>query len=294
MWTGDRPVKVVAIGGGHGLAATLGAMRRYADDICAIVSVADDGGSSGRLRKDMGIPAPGDLRRCLVALADPASPWVKAFEHRFTAGELEGHAFGNIIIAGLADATGDFDTALAEAGRLLGSVGRVVPATREPVVLKAEAEGGAVEGQVNVQNAGRISGVSVVPADATPPPAAIRAIAEAHQIVLGPGSLFTSVLAVVAVREIRDALAATGATKVYVANLREQVPETKGYDVAAHVSALAAHSLTVDVVVCDPGGLPIGDVGVHTVEAAVADDGGTVHDPTRLAGVLRGLVGASD
>jgi uncharacterized cofD-like protein len=284
-------VRVVAIGGGHGLAATLAAVRRYATDVCAIVSVADDGGSSGRLRKDMGIPAPGDLRRCLVALADPASPWVEAFEHRFTSGELEGHAFGNIIIAGLADATGDFDVALAEAGRLLGSVGRVLPATREPVVLKAEAEGRAVEGQVNVQNAGRISGVSVVPADAEPPPAALDAIAAADQIVLGPGSLFTSVLAVVAVPAIGDALAATRAAKVYVCNLREQVPETAGYDVAAHVGALAAHRLTVDVVVCDPAGLPIGNVAARTVEAAVADDAGTAHDPARLAGVLSRLVG---
>ena len=284
-------MKVVAIGGGHGLAATLQAARRYADDVTAIVSVADDGGSSGRLRKDMGIPAPGDLRRCLVALADPSSPWIDAFEHRFTAGELEGHAFGNIIIAGLADATGDFDTALAEAGRLLGSVGRVIPATREPVVLKAEAEGRAVEGQVNVQNAGRISGVSVVPADAQPPPAALDAIARADQIVLGPGSLFTSVLAVVAVPAIGDALNATKATKVYVCNLREQVPETEGFDVAAHVTALAGHRLAVDVVVYDPNGVPAGDVPGRTVEAEVANDDGTLHDPDRLAGVLRGLVG---
>jgi len=284
-------VKVVAIGGGHGLAATLQAARRYADDVTAIVSVADDGGSSGRLRKDMGIPAPGDLRRCLVALADPTSPWIDAFEHRFTSGELEGHAFGNIIIAGLADATGDFDTALAAAGRLPGSRGRVTPATREPVELKAEAEGRAVEGQVNVQNAGRISGVSVVPADAQPPPAALDAIARADQIVLGPGSLFTSVLAVVAVPAIGDALNATKATKVYVCNLREQVPETTGYDVAAHVAALGSHRLAVDVVVFDPSGVRAGDVAVRAVEANVATDDGTLHDPDRLAGVLRRLVG---
>jgi uncharacterized cofD-like protein len=282
-------VKVVANGGGHGLAATLAAARHYADDITAIVSVADDGGSSGRLRKDLDIPAPGDLRRCLVALADRSSPWFEAFEYRFTSGELEGHAFGNIIIAGLAEATGDFDIALAEAGRLLGAVGRVIPATREPVVLKAEAGGRAVEGQVNVQNAGRISGLSVVPADAHPPGAALAAIAAADQVVIGPGSLFTSVLAVVAVPAIRDALDRTTATKAYVANLREQVPETAGFDVAAHVDALLAHGLRVDVVVADPGGLPIGGCAVPVVEERVAGDDVTTHDPERLAAVLRRL-----
>src|ERR687893_2139290 len=141
---------VVALGGGHGLAATLAAARRYADDLCAIVSVADDGGSSGRLRAAFGIPPPGDLRKCLVALADPDSLWTTAFEHRFGAGELEGHAFGNLVLAGLADATGDFEVALAEAGQLLGAVGRVLPATAEAVVLKAVMGDGeeSVSGQV--------------------------------------------------------------------------------------------------------------------------------------------------
>src|SRR5205823_8872732 len=125
-----RHPRVVALGGGHGLAASLQAARRYAADLQAIVSVADDGGSSGRLRAAFGIPPPGDLRRCLVALADPASPWTSAFEYRFDAGELEGHAFGNLVIAGLAEATGDFELALIEAGRALGAAGRVLPATQ--------------------------------------------------------------------------------------------------------------------------------------------------------------------
>lgn len=283
-------MRVVALGGGHGLAASLAAARRYADDITAIVSVADDGGSSGRLRKDLDIPAPGDLRRCLVALADPSSLWVDAFEHRFASGELEGHALGNIVIAGLAESTGDFDVALAEAGRLVGAVGRVIPATREAVVLKAEAAGRAVEGQVNVQNAGRISGVSLVPADAVPPPAALEAIAAADQIVVGPGSLFTSVLAVVAVGAIADALTTTRATKVYVCNLREQIPETQGYDVADHVDALLAHGLAVDVVVAQTGAPSRRECRARVVEGPVADDDLTAHDPERLAAVLRQLV----
>ncbi len=289
--------RVVALGGGHGLAATLAAVRRYADDVCAIVSVADDGGSSGRLRAAFGIPAPGDLRKCLVALADPASMWTAAFEHRFDAGELEGHAFGNLVLTGLAASTGDFEAALIEAGRLLGAVGRVIPATTEPVVLKAEIRsllgdgGDSVTGQVAVGRAEGIAGVSVVPADAQPPPAALAALADADQVVLGPGSLFTSVLAVVAVAGIRDALATTPGRKVYVCNLRPQLPETAGYDVAAHVDALRAHGLDVDVVLCNPGSLPRGLLDVECVERPVARHDSVGHDPALLAAALAELVG---
>jgi uncharacterized cofD-like protein len=290
--------RVVALGGGHGLAATLQAVRRYADDICAIVSVADDGGSSGRLRAAFGIPPPGDIRKCLVALARPDSLWTDAFEHRFAAGELEGHAFGNLVIAGLADATGDFSAALAEAGRLLGTVGRVVPATRDPVVLKAvvRAAGGdqdtaPVQGQVAVGMASRIAGVSLVPADPEPPPAALEALARADQVVVGPGSLYTSVLAVVAVPALRDALAATPGRKVYVCNLRQQPPETAGYDVADHVAALAAHGLDVDVVLYHPGALPVGRLAVPAIEQLLARPDGLAHDPIRLASALAGLIG---
>jgi uncharacterized cofD-like protein len=281
---------VVALGGGHGLSASLRAVRRYAGTVTAIVSVADDGGSSGRLRTAFDIPAPGDLRKCLVALAGEDSIWTRAFEHRFEAGELEGHAFGNLVIAGLADSSGDFEVALAEAGRLLGSVGQVFPATREPVVLKAEVEGLSVEGQVAVSNAGRISGVSLVPADPEAPAGALEAIAAADQLVVGPGSLYTSVLAVVAVPALRDALRAATARTVYVCNLRPQHPETSGYDVADHVAALAAHGLDVDVVVCHPGALPKGDLRVECVEADVAGPDRVLHDPVRLGEVLGRLV----
>ncbi|MDQ3575073.1 MAG: YvcK family protein, partial [Actinomycetota bacterium] len=164
---------VVALGGGHGLAATLEATRLYAGEVTAIVSGADDGGSSGRLRADLGIPPPGDLRRCLVALGEPGSLWGRVFEHRFPAGELEGHPVGNLVIAGLASSTGDFMAALEEAGRLVGAAGRVVPATATPVVLKAEADGSPVEGQVAVAGARHITKVSIVPPDAEPPPQAL-------------------------------------------------------------------------------------------------------------------------
>lgn len=281
---------VVAVGGGHGLAASLRAARRYAGDITAIVSVADDGGSSGRLREAFGIPAPGDLRRCLVALGDESSPWTQAFEHRFEAGELNGHAFGNLVIAGLAGAGGDFLAALEEAGRVLGAVGRVLPSTTEPVVLKAEVNGAWVEGQDVIQHSGGVSRVGLVPPDPPAPPAALDAIARADQVVIGPGSLYTSVLAAVSVPDVRQALAATRAQKVYVCNLREQVPETAGFDVGGHVDALRAHGVDADVVLRDPRGLPCGDIDVACVDREVARDDGAAHDPERLAAALADLL----
>ena len=129
---------VVALGGGHGLAVALRAAREYAGSITAVVSVADDGGSSGRLRRDLGVPPPGDIRRCLVALSSEDTVWTEAFEHRFSGGDLDGHALGNLILVGLAESLGSFSAALDEAGRLLRTVGQVLPATVEPVVLKAE------------------------------------------------------------------------------------------------------------------------------------------------------------
>jgi uncharacterized cofD-like protein len=287
---GHRPA-VVALGGGHGLSASLAAVRLYAGSITAIVSVADDGGSSGRLRNALGIPAPGDLRRCLVALGDAESLWAHAFEHRFDSGELEGHAVGNLVIAGLASATGDFTVALEEAGRLVGAVGRVLPASSVPVVLKAESPAGTVEGQSAVSDAGAVTAVSLVPPDAPAPAEAVEAIAAADQIVLGPGSLFTSVLATVAVPDIRDALASARCRIVYVSNLRSEEIEARGYGVAEAVAALAAHGVDVDVVVRHRGALTLGDVRVPVVEADVADDAGTAHDPRRLAAALADLVG---
>jgi uncharacterized cofD-like protein len=285
---GPRP-RVVAIGGGHGLAATLRAARRYASDVTAIVSVADDGGSSGRLREALGIPAPGDIRRCLVALSEPNSLWATTFEHRFEAGELEGHAVGNLVIAGLAAATGDFVAALDHAGRLLGAAGRVLPATTTPVVLKATSASGEVQGQVRVARTGRIANVGLVPPDPHAPPEVVEALARADQVVLGPGSLFTSILAAVAVPDIRAALADSSAQRVYVCNLRPQVPETEGYDVAAHVEALLAHGVEVDTVVCDPAGLPVGTLATPCVEQPLARPDGTAHDPGLLATALAAL-----
>ena len=283
---------VAALGGGHGLAATLRAARLFAGHITAVVSVADDGGSSGRLRRQLGIAPPGDLRKCLVALAEEGSPLAVAFEHRLEGDEEEGHPVGNLVIAGLAVATGSLQTALDEAGRLLGAVGRVVPAAGEPVVLKAEADGGEIEGQSAVQRTAHISRVSLVPADPPASPEAIAAVEGADMVVIGPGSLFTSVLAALAVPALAEAVGRSRARRVYVANLRPQPAETAGYDVAAHVEALAAHGVEVDVVLADTTAIELGPVRAPVVETRLArTDGGPGHDPARLAAALEGLVG---
>lgn len=286
--------RVVALGGGHGTAATLEAVRRYAGDVTAIVSVADDGGSSGRLRQALGIPAPGDLRRCLVALAEPDSVWADTFEHRFGAGELAGHAVGNLVIAGLASATGSFIAALDEAARLLGVAGRVLPATTDAVELTAEVAGGAVHGQVAVEQAGRISCVALSPPDPESPREAIDAILGADQVVVGPGSLFTSVLAVLAVPDIRLALEKTSAHRVYVCNLRPAAG-TEGFAAADHLTAVLGHGVEPDVMIYDPATMDageIGETGIPAVPAALArPPDGLVHDPARLAAVLADLVG---
>ena len=294
-----RGPRVVALGGGHGLATTLQAARLYAGQITAVVSVADDGGSSGRLRQIAGIPAPGDLRRCLVAVAAPGSVWARAFEYRFPAGDLEGHALGNLIIAGLANATGDFGQAMDLAAELVGASGRVLPATSVPVVLKADIAGTEVLGQVNVsESPGVISSVSIVPPDAPVSDEVLAALSDADQIVIGPGSLFTSVLAACAVPRIRDALAAAAAKRVYVCNLRPQSPETAGFTAADHVRAVVEHGVPIDVVVVnspdprppDHADQPAGDVlGVPLIRADLARADGGGHDPQRLAAVLAKL-----
>jgi uncharacterized cofD-like protein len=285
--------RVVAVGGGHGLAATLRAVRRNATEITAVVSVADDGGSSGRLRRQLGIVPPGDIRKCLVALAEDHSPLAEAFEQRFESesAELTGHALGNLVLAGLVATTGDLQHALDEAGRLVGAVGRVVPAAREPVVLKAVSSAGEVEGQTAVAGTVEIEKVLLVPPDPPASQVALEALEAADQVVVGPGSLFTSVLAAAAVPQIAAAVCKSRARKVYVANLRPEAAETEGYDVAAHVAALEAHGVFVDVVVADTSAISLGQLSVPVVEARLARPNGLAHDPGRLAAVLADLVG---
>jgi uncharacterized cofD-like protein len=296
---------VVALGGGHGLAVALRAIRRYAGSITAIVSVADDGGSSGRLRRDLGVLAPGDLRRCLVALAGDERVWAEAFEHRFAGGELEGHALGNLVLVGLAETLGSFTAALDEAERLLHTVGRVLPACVEPVELKAEVEVGEggtsavsaeVAGQVAVANSTNIRRVGLVPADPEPPPEALAALARADQVVLAPGSLYTSIVAVVCVPALRAAIARTPGRVVQVANLRPQIPETAGLDATDHLAAVRDHGARVDTFLYEANGAlgvdatRIREWGVEPVAGTMAGRNGHSHDPERLSSMLRRLV----
>jgi uncharacterized cofD-like protein len=282
---------VVALGGGHGTAVTLRAARRYAGLLTAVVSVADDGGSSGRLREILNVVALGDLRKCLVALAAEDSALALAFEHRFDEGELAGHALGNLILAGLVDATGDLVDGVRAAAELLGAGGDVLPATVERVVLKAESDHGQVAGQVAVSRAGHIRAVSLVPGDARPPELAVERILAADQIVIGPGSLFTSVLAAAAVGGIADAVSRSRAQRVYVCNLRPQQPETAGFDVAAHVDALNRHNVEVDVVIFDSSqGMSLGDLGISALDFHLTEGNALVHSPVRLAHALASLL----
>lgn len=283
--------RVVALGGGHGTAVTLRAARGYAGAISAVVSVADDGGSTGRLREQLDVVALGDLRRCLVALAADDSTLAAAFEHRFAEGDLAGHALGNLVLAGMIEASGGLLPGIEATARLLHVVGRVLPATTERVVLTATGDCGRVNGQVAVSRAGRIDRVSLAPRDAVPPAAALEEIAAADQIVIGPGSLYTSVLAAAAPKGIAQAIARSRAQRVYVCNLRPQAPETAGYGVGDHLDALRRHDLEVDVVLVDAGSpMPRGRLGCAAMERPLSEGGGRVHDPRRLADALSDLL----
>ena len=294
-------MRVTGIGGGHGLAATLRAARLIADDVHAVVTVADDGGSSGRLTRTLGIPPPGDIRNCLVALSEGAD-LADVYQHRFSAGPLEGHSFGNLLIAALAEVTGDFAEAVHRAGALLGARGEVHPATTELITMEARVQGGVVRGQVAVAQAReRIQAVAITPPDPPANPAAVAAITGADLVVLGPGSLFTSLIATLLVPGIKRALLDTSARRVFVCNNRMQQGETTGLDATAHVEALLAHTGpdAVDaVVVQDPefpqDPVPVDDaalraLGLDVIAADVGDERGA-HDPERLAKALTDLL----
>ncbi|HPU38492.1 MAG TPA: YvcK family protein [Microthrixaceae bacterium] len=289
---GSAP-SVVAIGGGHGLATSLRSVRRYAGEITAVVSVADDGGSTGRLRAVAPRPAPGDLRKCLVALAATESPIVKAMEHRFTGGELDGHAFGNLLLVALEETEDDLVSALDEAARLLECVGRVLPNTTVPVELQARVDsGGMVRGQVAVGERTDLRTVTIAPDDAPACDAAVRAILAADQVVLGPGSLYTSVLAATAVRGIAEAIRRTDALVVYVCNLHPQAAESAGYGVADHVAALGRHDLLPDVVLYDPATIGGADGVLGALPVSIAKASGLAHDSALLGAALAATLSA--
>jgi uncharacterized cofD-like protein len=310
----------VSLGGGHGLAASLSALRLLTDQVTAVVTVADDGGSSGRLRAELGALPPGDLRMALASLAgcdDWGQTWAQLAQHRFAgAGSLAGHPVGNLMITALVEQLGDPVAALDLMGRLLGSAGRVLPLATAPLEIVADvagldpADSGAtseVRGQVAVATTpGRVVAVRIEPAE---PPAcveAVQAVMEADWAVLGPGSWFTSVIPHLLVPEMAKALSATRARKIVALNLSPQAGETDGFSPETHLEVLAAHApeLTLDVVLADESAVgsdpgPLRDAaagfGAELVVARVAcDDGTPRHDPGRLAAVYRRIFTAHE
>jgi uncharacterized cofD-like protein len=243
----DKGLKVVAVGGGTGLPSVLRGMKQYTSHITAVVTMADDGGSSGRLRREMNVPPPGDLRNNIAALSDDEDLMTRLFQYRFGEGGLEGHSFGNLFLTALSDITGNMEAAVAVAGRVLAITGRVVPSTLHSVNLGADVrlpDGKVqrVEGESNIPKAGgKIERVFLEPPNVPALPEAIRALLEAELIVLGPGSLYTSILPNLMVRGIAEALRASRAQVVYVCNIAQQPGETDDYGVAEHLEALERH-----------------------------------------------------
>jgi uncharacterized cofD-like protein len=295
-------VRVVALGGGRGLAVTLTALRLVGVEPTAVVTVADDGGSSGRLRRDLGMLAPGDLRKAMLALADPAAEARELFAYRFERGDLAGHNLGNLVLAALTDLKGGFAEALAEASRWLRVHGQVLPATLDPVRLCGRVDGRQVEGQVAIMTAtGRVESVWLEPRRPAAVPAAVLAVRQADLILLGPGSTFTSVVPNLLVPELAAALVEAPDRLVYICNLEAQPGETSGFAPEAHLAAILGHcpGLRVATVLCQRPAdqaaaarevRSFAELGATVVHAEVAADGrpGT-HDPARLATALKEL-----
>ncbi|WP_203363207.1 YvcK family protein [Bacillus sp. REN10] len=242
--TKEREPKVVIIGGGTGLSVLLRGLKKHPIDLTAIVTVADDGGSSGRLRDELNIPPPGDIRNVLAALSDVEPLLETLFQHRFsTKNELSGHSLGNLIIAALTSITGDFVHAVQEMSRVLNVRGKVLPAANQSVVLHAEMEDGTVvSGESKIPYSGkRIKRVFLTPNDIQPLPETIRAIREADLIIVGPGSLYTSILPNLLVPQIGEEVCFAKARKIYICNLMTQAGETLDFTASDHVRAIYDH-----------------------------------------------------
>lgn len=239
-----RGPRIVAVGGGTGLSTLLRGLKGYSANITAIVAVADDGGSSGRLRQQLGIAPPGDIRNCIAALADAEPLMTQLMQYRFPPGSgLDDHAFGNLFIAAMTAVTGDFEEAVRESNRVLAVRGQVLPATSVPLNLAAVlASGRRLEGQAAITHAEEpIDHVMIEPADVRANPEALERMLEADMIVVGPGSLYSSVLPNLLISDIRDALAAASGLRVYVCNVATQPGETGSFSAAAHLEALFDH-----------------------------------------------------
>ena len=318
MTTGSgyaRHPRAVALGGGHGLAASLSALKLLTDRVTAVVTVADDGGSSGRLRDEFSVLPPGDLRMALAALCDDTEwghTWRDVLQHRFPGeGPLAGHALGNLLIVSLWDLLGDTVDGLDLVGRLLNSRGRVLPMASVPLEIEAEIVGHdpaypdamtTVRGQHRVASSrGRVQGVRLLPSDPGCPDETLAAVREADWVFLGPGSWFTSIMPHVLVPSLRDAIVSTRARRVLNLNLEVHTGETKGYRAQDHIDSLVKHApeLRFDVILADPSCVDDAEalrravdlVGAELVVATVSALGKPgQHDPLRLAAAYRDVI----
>ncbi|HEY7043058.1 MAG TPA: uridine diphosphate-N-acetylglucosamine-binding protein YvcK [Nocardioidaceae bacterium] len=309
-------LKVVALGGGHGLAANLRALRSFVTDLTAVVTVADNGGSSGRLRRELGVLPPGDLRQALAALCrddEWGRTWAQVLQHRFeSAGELHRHAVGNLLIVALWELLGGHVEGLDWVGRLLGAQGRVLPMAAVPIDIAAEVRGAVpdhpeelttVRGQVEVAStSGLVESVELQPVNPPACPEAVDAIHAADWVIFGPGSWYTSVLPHLLVPELQTALTKAAARRCVTLNLAPQLGETEGFSSSTYLEVLAVHApdLQIDVVLADPAGvvdLPmleetVDGLGAELVIADVAEPGTEGrHDAAKLAEVYASIMG---
>jgi uncharacterized cofD-like protein len=307
-------LRVAALGGGHGLAANLHALRTFCDDLTAVVTVADNGGSSGRLRRELGVLPPGDLRMALAALCrddEWGRTWADVLQHRFESdGELHSHAMGNLLIVALWELLGGPLEGLEWVARLLGAQGRVLPMADVPLDIQASVRGAdplrpadvsTVRGQVEVATTpGMVESVEVLPSDPPVGDETIAAIQRADWIVLGPGSWYTSVLPHLLVPQLRSALTSTPARVCVTLNVAPQLGETEGFTSSTYLEVLAVHApdLGIDVVLADEGGVvdmpmleeTVDGLGARLVVTKLAETGEARHDVLRLAEAYRGIM----
>ena len=313
----ERGPKIVAVGGGTGLSTMLRGLKKYTKNLTAVVTVADDGGGSGVLRRDIGMPPPGDIRHCMESLANVEPIMERLLTYRFQEGSLAGQSFGNLILAALNGVTGSFEEAVAQMSQVLAITGRILPVTSADVQLEAVFENGArVVGESKISSFKkeqdcRIAHVALLPERPAALPAALQAIREADLILMGPGSLYTSVIPNLLVEGVVEAICRSEALKIYVCNIMTQEGETEGYTAADHVDALLSHGAPGLVDLCLANSAPVRPglvekyreedaapilvdreriraMGLELEEYPVASEGGDYarHDPDRLAAAV--------
>lgn len=307
-----RGPRIVAIGGGTGLSVLLRGLKEVTSNITAVVTVADDGGSSGKLRTQMGVPPMGDIRMCIAALADAEPAMSRLLQYRFPAGNghdphFAGHAFGNLLIAAMTDVNGDFEEGVRQSNRVLAVRGSVVPVAGQPITLHARMKDGTtLDGESTIERSRGVERIWITPDDISPSAEALSAITSADVVVIGPGSLYTSLLPPLLVPGMREALASSHAARVFVCNVATQLGETEGYSVADHLAALAEHGLSgmIDAVVVnnnlharqlpdDPAAPVVIDVNIRRTGLprilaldVVDEENAHKHDPHKLAAAI--------